>query len=342
MPNPTPRVFYIVMVMVLSRSNDWGDNLFHTCGPRSYPSRHLAPGHGLGRLERLRYVDPYFFGGVAKGYNSPFSSTRGPPSTLVWAMVWSALSTVLALQPHVPYGAFAGMASGVYRTDTMDNNGNWRPKNKGLTNAVVTCLAVAPDPQHTIYAGTQGGGIFKSTDRGTSWQAINQGLALTDAQKSNGITLQINALAVEWPNYFKVYAATNIGLFRSVDGGAHWLPTTFTDGADSVITDPLVPGTVYAVRGNDWASFLVLLAQCRCRPDLGPIWRQYSRRTNPGQRSHLVPHLFGVGSAACKRLNGVGQNWEDIFGARQLSGRRPPGSLLPCMWAPVTWSLQEY
>ena len=80
----------------------------------------------------------------------------------------------------MPYGAFAGMGSGVYRTDTMDNNGDWRPKNKGLTNAVVTCLAVAPDPQHTIYAGTVGGGIFKSSDRGKSWQAINQGLAFNN------------------------------------------------------------------------------------------------------------------------------------------------------------------
>ena len=52
---------------------------------------------------------------------------------------------------------------------------------------------------------------------------------------------------MEWPNYFKIYAATNIGLFRSDDGGANWLPTTLTDAADSVITDPQVPGTVYAL-----------------------------------------------------------------------------------------------
>ena len=119
----------------------------------------------------------------------------------------------------MPYGAFAGMASGVYRTDTMDNNGDWRPKNKGLTNAGVSCLVVAPDPQHTLYAGTSGGGIFKSTDRGKSWQAINRGLTFP-----GGSTMIVNALAVEWPNYFKIYAATNIGLFRSVDGGANWLP----------------------------------------------------------------------------------------------------------------------
>ncbi len=32
---------------------------------------------------------------------------------------------------------------------------------------------------NTIFAGTQGGGVFRSTDNGTSWQQINRGLANT-------------------------------------------------------------------------------------------------------------------------------------------------------------------
>ena len=121
-------------------------------------------------------------GGVAKGYYAPFTDPWTSFSSGLGNGL-DTLATVLALHPHVPYGAFAGMASGVYRTDTMNFNGDWRPKNKGLTNAVVTCLAVAPDPQHTLYAGTEGGGIFKSSDRGKSWQAINQGLAFNYRRK---------------------------------------------------------------------------------------------------------------------------------------------------------------
>ena len=129
------------------------------------------------------------------------------------------------------------------------------------------------DPQHTIYAGTLAGGIFKSTDRGDSWQAINQGLSFTEAQNPSGSALQINALAVEWPNYSKIYAATNIGLFRSVDGGANWLPTTLTDNARSVITDPQVPGTVYAVAGKILGMVILTgAAPMPARP--GPLWLQ--------------------------------------------------------------------
>jgi photosystem II stability/assembly factor-like uncharacterized protein len=232
----------------ISRSNNWGADFFPTWAPPA-PTRAVISHQGMGWAVLSacdRYVDPYFFnGGVAKGYNSPFSIESWTSFNYGLGNGLDAFTSVVALQPHVPYGAFAGMASGVYRTDTMDNNGNWRPKNKGLTNTVVTCLAVAKDPKNTLYAGTSGGGICKSTDRGASWQAINQGLALTGGQRFDGTTLQINGLAVEWPNYSKVYAATNNGLFRSVDGGAHWLPTTLPRAA-AVIVDPVLPGTVYA------------------------------------------------------------------------------------------------
>src|SRR5262245_58128920 len=40
-------------------------------------------------------------------------------------------------------------------------------------------MAVAIDPTTptTLYAGTNGGGFFKSTDGGTTWSAINEGVA---------------------------------------------------------------------------------------------------------------------------------------------------------------------
>ncbi len=89
----------------------------------------------------------------------------------------------------------------------MDNNGDWRPKNKGLTQCCGYLPGAVPRPPHTIYAGTFGGGIFKSTDRGPPGSHQPGHRALTEAQKSSGTVVQINALAVEWPNFFKIYAA---------------------------------------------------------------------------------------------------------------------------------------
>jgi photosystem II stability/assembly factor-like uncharacterized protein len=298
----------------VSRSNDWGDNFFETFAPLATTQAVIShQGMGWAVLSAFGLGDPNFpYGGVAKGYYSPFTN---PWTSFNYGLGngLAALNTVLALQPHVPYGAFAGMASGVYRTDTMDNNGDWRPKNKRLTNAVVTCLALSPDPQHTIYAGTWGGGIFKSTDRGATWQAINQGIALSEAQKSNGAVIQINALAVEWPNFFKIYAATNIGLFRSVDGGAHWLPTNLNYGADSVITDPQVPGTVYAIGGYDWETFTNNTPWRST--DAGQTWApltQYGGGETLVNGPTSFP-IYGIGGGGIARLNGMGQNWEDLF-----------------------------
>ena len=46
--------------------------------------------------------------------------------------------------------------------------------NRGLTNSVVLSLAVSGT---NLFAGTYGGGVFLSTNRGTSWAAINTELA---------------------------------------------------------------------------------------------------------------------------------------------------------------------
>jgi len=304
----------------VSRSNDWGDIWFNTHAPNANTQAVIShQGMGWAVLSAFTTVAPndsnFPLGGVAKGYNAPFSYPWTPFNYgLGNGLV--PLSTVLALHPHIPYGAFAGMASGVYRTDTMDNNGNWLPKNSGLTNATVTCLTVAPDPQHTIYAGTLGGGIFKSTDRGKSWQAINQGLSLTDEQKAAKVILTINALAVERPNFFKVYAATNVELFRSVDGGATWLPPVFTYGAESVITDPQVPGTVYTIAGNDWLTSYTPWRST----DAGQTWApltQYPGGVSLVNGSTSFP-IYGLGGSLM-RLNGVGQSWEELFIGLSLS-----------------------
>src|SRR5262249_519160 len=40
----------------------------------------------------------------------------------------------------------------------------------------VGALAIDPIPPTTLYAGTGGNGVFKSTNGGSSWSAVNTGL----------------------------------------------------------------------------------------------------------------------------------------------------------------------
>jgi photosystem II stability/assembly factor-like uncharacterized protein len=68
-----------------------------------------------------------------------------------------------------------------------------------------------PTP-NTLYAGTYGGGVFKSTDGGANWSLANSGLT----------NFYVNALAIDPNTPTTLYAGTNGGVFKSADGGANW------------------------------------------------------------------------------------------------------------------------
>lgn len=86
-----------------------------------------------------------------------------------------------------------------------------------------TAIAIHPADPNTVYVGTAGGGVWKTTDAGAHWRA------LTDRQW----TLSIGALAIDPSNPDRIYAGTgeaNIsdmrfvseGLLISDDAGATW------------------------------------------------------------------------------------------------------------------------
>jgi CubicO group peptidase (beta-lactamase class C family) len=92
----------------------------------------------------------------------------------------------------------------------------------------------------TVYAGTEHSGVFKSTDGGGSWRAVNTGL-------TNG---EIYELVIDPAMPTTLYAGTNSGgIFKSTNGGEEW--NAANNGlADPYVyglaIDPAVPTTLYA------------------------------------------------------------------------------------------------
>ncbi len=79
----------------------------------------------------------------------------------------------------------------------------------------VRALAIDPSTPGTVYAGTDGWGVFKSIDWGTSWNAsgLTDGLAL--------------AFAIDPSNHNTIYAGTDGGVLKSTNGvGFYRLRTT--------------------------------------------------------------------------------------------------------------------
>ena len=65
----------------------------------------------------------------------------------------------------------------------------------------------------TVYVGTVGEGLWRSSDGGATWQRKNTGMYIEN---------EVRALAVHPSDPNLLYAGTDQGCYRSTDGGNHW------------------------------------------------------------------------------------------------------------------------
>jgi photosystem II stability/assembly factor-like uncharacterized protein len=118
--------------------------------------------------------------------------------------------------------------------------GSW--SSLGPDGGPVAAVAVDPSNPLVVYAGSAQGGVFKSADGGTTWNAASRGL-LDD---------RMVALAVNPRNPGDLVAASEVGVFASSDGAASWSASDLGGQLDSdellvsLAFDPARPGTVYA------------------------------------------------------------------------------------------------
>ncbi|MCP4349420.1 MAG: hypothetical protein GY795_28400 [Desulfobacterales bacterium] len=87
----------------------------------------------------------------------------------------------------------------------------------------VTSLEVVPEHNQIVYAGTNGGGVYKSVDSGATWTNISRS---SENPGQNWIHPYVNDIAVDPDNPNRIYAATGfVGkghIYRSLDGGINW------------------------------------------------------------------------------------------------------------------------
>jgi hypothetical protein len=99
----------------------------------------------------------------------------------------------------------------------------------GDTTTRVTSIAAVPYPdQHIMYAGTNGGGGYKSTDSGVTWETASRS-SENPKRGQNLIEPYIkghSGIAVDPDNHNTVYVGTGYlgkgNVYRSLDGGNNW------------------------------------------------------------------------------------------------------------------------
>ena len=108
----------------------------------------------------------------------------------------------------------------------------WR--SVGPSPPAVEAAIVSDAASHTIYIGSNGGGVLKSSDDGASFAPVNNGLD----EKT------IAAMVIDPKNPDVVYASAVDSMYKTVDGGASW--SAIGGGGVSLVIDPSNSNTLYA------------------------------------------------------------------------------------------------
>ncbi len=111
--------------------------------------------------------------------------------------------------------------------------GGWEWLGPGNIGGRVRSLAIDPNNSAVWFAGSVGGGIWKTTNSGASWQPVDDflpNLAITS------IVIQPEATSVMYAgtgeDFYTRHSIRGAGILKSVDGGTTWAQLASTNNGD--------------------------------------------------------------------------------------------------------------
>jgi hypothetical protein len=164
-------------------------------------------------------------------------------------------------------------AQKIHSSNSTSTTGNWTPMGPygspiGGDAGRLTFIRFMPGDVNTIFIGTGAGGLWTSTDAGSTWSTNTNGLEV----------LGCSDLAINPVNTNIMYLATgdidagdthSTGVLKSTDGGVTWAPTALTFSVSSqrrigrLLINPLNPNILFAATsagiyrtnngGTNWA-----------------------------------------------------------------------------------------
>jgi photosystem II stability/assembly factor-like uncharacterized protein len=161
----------------------------------------------------------------------------------------SGRTNSIAFHPSNPNIIYIGAAQGgVWKT--TDGGLNWTALTDNLSTLACGDVVVDQSNPDILYLGTgelnysgdsqYGDGIFKSTNAGATWFQV--------ATVSYGS--RFSQLAIDPSNSNVVYAAGNLGVYKTTNGGTNWENTSSGSNANCVIIDPTNTQVVFITTGG--------------------------------------------------------------------------------------------
>jgi hypothetical protein len=130
---------------------------------------------------------------------------------------------MLARSPQAILGSAAPPAAGI-------NPGGWTALGPGNIGGRIRAVAIHPTQHNTVFIGSVSGGIWKTTDAGTTWAPVNDFMG--------NLSISSIVFAPDNPNvmyagtgegFFNIDAVRGAGIFKSLDGGVTWSALSATN-----------------------------------------------------------------------------------------------------------------
>jgi uncharacterized protein (TIGR03437 family) len=223
--------------------------------------------------------------GLPPGSN--FLAVSGTSMQLIWSPILADAGTYAVSFTVTDPGGLSATAK-----VNVDVGAKWAKTSGPDGGEVHTIVNVAG----TLYAGTQGSGVFRSTDNGRSWVEVSDGLI--------GQALFVYDLLSSGSN---LYAATADGLYISSNGGQHWTPRPV--GAHVIATALFETGGRLFV-GTDGDGVFVSadgLSWTVSNQGLSAAAKQVRAFGTNGTQIYLASYGGGVNTST-----NLGQSWAEI------------------------------
>jgi photosystem II stability/assembly factor-like uncharacterized protein len=191
--------------------------------------------------------------------NQSFTSAQTPQSDRWWTLPHiypiehsyggnaGAMVHALAIDPVNPSIVYTGSFGGLAKT--TDNGFTWQYLSDAWISQSVSAIAVDPNAPNVVYAGTgredygpYDVGIYRSSDRGTSWSSPMGGEQFAGAYVRT-IVIDPNASGSQTSTI--LYAATTSGLWCSTDSGTTWTQKRQEETYDVAVDGSSFPSTLY-------------------------------------------------------------------------------------------------
>lgn len=139
---------------------------------------------------------------------------------------------------------------------SQDGGATWTISKNALPSQI-SALAVNPKNANEIYAGVEAMGIYKSTDGGVTWNAMNTGITFTPGARES-----VSAIAIDPDDANVLYVARGVwmgtgkvdfypvGLMASRNGGKTWSALTAGPSDEAIAKLAFRDGQLYALAGD--------------------------------------------------------------------------------------------